>query len=77
MIGDVEHAAIIPEGEIAGLPLVPIDEIGVAAMGVNFIQHCRALVVGHAIDAVGELRVHENRFSAGFGMGPQDWMKCL
>ena len=35
VVRNMEHTAIIPKGEITGLPSVPIDEIGLATMIIN------------------------------------------
>ena len=60
MVSDVLNATVIPKGEIARLPLMPVDGVRTGVVRVHLGEQRVGLCLVHAFNAGRQLRVDEN-----------------
>src|SRR3954452_18190210 len=73
----VDGAAIVPHQEIAELPDVLEDELAPLANIIELVEDRIALRLIEVFEPRGHQWVHEQRLSAGIGMGDEDGMHVV
>ena len=64
--------AVVPEGDVAGLPTEPHRVLGPGDLLEEQVEQALALVGAHVEDVAGEAGVDVERLLAGLGVHPHD-----